>query len=566
MLTAMRIVLATLHSKYIHPSLALPYLAAYCADLTCEIEIREFTLHEPKENILAMLLAGSPDVIALSVYLWNRHETLELVDALAVARPQLKIVLGGPEVSFEDHGLFHSHPGLTALVRGEGELPFRGLLDAWLNDTHPRSVARLAWRDGDQVIEGPGESPLQDLDTIPSPFAAGLVDLKRGFTYLETSRGCPYRCSFCMSSRDQQVRSFSMTRIYRDLRLLMEAQVPKIKLVDRTFNYDATRAREIFAYILAHNQGSHFHFEIGAHLLDAETLELLTRVPADTFQFEIGVQSTLDETLDTIERRVDMARLEQNVSTLRQNTSIHLHLDLIAGLPGENYPQLLHSLDRVIALNPHHLQLEAVKLLPGAPLRESADQHGILFDPHPPYTVLGTPQITFSELQSTRALSRLLDLSWNHGRMRPFLTELATHCGSFSQGLDRLANRLETNGALRHPLAQRGLFETLALALDEEFGAEASQLKERLARDYALSERVSPNNPPAFFDTRLTEAEKIKVRDHVALELAEIRGKGIKLQHFACIFHTRQATGRRLHLYLYLTRSGTGLTVKEIPL
>jgi len=566
MLAAMRIVLATLHSKYIHASLALPYLAVFCSDLECAIEIREYTIHEPKESILAQLLAGSPDVIAFSVYLWNRRETLELVDALAVARPQLRIVLGGPEVSFAPLSLFREHPGLTALIRGEGELPLHGLLDAWLNNTKPDGVARLAWRDGEQLIAGPEGPPLEELDAIPSPFANGLVDLTRGFVYFETSRGCPYSCSFCMSSRDKQVRSFSMERIQNDLKLLMEARVAKIKFVDRTFNYDDARAREIFAYILEHNQGSHFHFEIGAHLLNTETLKLLSKAPPDTFQFEIGVQSTFDETLDAIDRRVDLARLEQNVTALRENTDIHLHLDLIAGLPGESYSQLLDSLDRVIALEPHHLQLEAVKLLPGAPLREASEQLGIRFDPNPPYTVLGTPQLSFDNLHATRALSRLLDMSWNHGRMRPFLCELATHCGSFAQGLDRLARRLEKNGALRHPLALRSLFEALAQALDDEFGEDALPLRERLSRDYALAERVSSTSPPDFFDTRLTEIERQKVRTHVSQELDAIRGKGIKLQHFACVFSSGCPPERQLRLYIYLTTRESGIETREILL
>ena len=186
----MRVLLATLHSKFIHPSLALPCLAAFCHDLPVALTIREFTVHEPKESILAALLAAEPEVVAFSVYLWNRRETLELVDALAVARPGLKLVLGGPEVSFDGAELFHRHPGLTALVRGEGELPLHGLLAAWAAKAEPVAVPRLAWRRGESVIEGPDGPLLASLDDLPSPFALGLVDLSRGFVYYESSRGC----------------------------------------------------------------------------------------------------------------------------------------------------------------------------------------------------------------------------------------------------------------------------------------------------------------------------------------------------------------------------------------
>jgi len=564
MLAVMRIVLATLHSKYIHASLALPYLAAYCGDLACDFEIREFTVHEPQENVLELLLASSPDVIALSVYLWNRRETLELVDALAIAAPQVRIVLGGPEVSFEGTALLHAHPGICALVRGEGELPLHGLLSAWLRHQQPDGVPRLTWREGKQITEGPDAPPLEDLDAIPSPFAAELVDLSRGFTYLETSRGCPYRCSFCMSALDDSVRSFSMQRIRSDLRQLMDARVAKIKLVDRTFNYSPARAREIFSFILEHNRNSHFHFEIGAHLLDEETLQLLATVPEGMFQFEIGVQSTLDQTLDNIDRHVDQQRLEANVTRLQETGNITLHLDLIAGLPGESYPQLLSSIDRVIDMQPHHLQIELVKLLPGSPLRGAASECGIEFTPHPHYTVLSTPEIDFAQLGLVRALSRVLDMTWNHGRMRGFLTALALQSGSFASGLELLSSTLKRKGMLRHPLSQRGLFEALAGVVAENFHEMTrDRLTEHLARDYALSEKVALSSPPFFFSCDLNDSEQAMAREQLAIELESIRGQGVKLQHFACVFHHLHGEQRSLHLFLYFTRPGVGLEVTE---
>ena len=563
----MKIIFSTLHSKYIHASLALPYLATYCGDLNCDIEIKEFTTHEPKENILALLLENDPDVVVFSVYLWNRCETLELVDALAIVNPGIKIVLGGPEVSFDCLELFDTHPGLSVLVRGEGELPLHGLLKSWLRHEAPHGIPRLAWRNVDQVVEGPDGPLLENLDDIPSPFAAGLVDPERGFTYLETSRGCPYRCSFCMSSRDPRVRSFSMERIQSDLKWLMEHEVPKIKLVDRTFNYDAARARDIFNFILQHNNTSHFHFEVGAHLLDDETLTLLAKVPGDTFQFEIGVQSTSNETLHSIDRQVALERLEQNVTALHKNGNIHVHLDLIAGLPGEGYVQFKQSIDRIMALIPDHLQIEPVKLLPGSPLRGQANALGIHFDPHPPYTVLGTPDLSYSELQKIRCMSRLLDMTWNHGRACSFLNELAQHCGSFADGLEKLALRMNNNGDFRHPLSQRGLFEAIADALERELDGEPLKyLRIRLARDYALSERVSPAAPPVFFDTALTPEEAQRVKGCVDNKLETIRGRSIKLQHFSCIYTGPIPDSRQVAVYLYTTQSGAGLTCEEILL
>jgi anaerobic magnesium-protoporphyrin IX monomethyl ester cyclase len=564
----MRTILTTLHSKFIHPSLALPSLAAYCGKECGELRLREFTVHEPKENVLAALIAEEPDVVAFSVYLWNRRETLELADALATVRPGIRIVLGGPEVSFDGPDLFDRHPGVSALVRGEGEIPLRGLLSAWAKGVDSLDVPRLVMRRDEGVVEGPDGPPLENLDNLPSPFELGLVDLRRGFVYLETSRGCPYACAFCMSALDERVRSFSMDRIRSDLRLLMEAGTPKVKLVDRTFNYDAARAREIWSFILKHNRISHFHFEIGAHLLDEASLALLERVPAGMFQFEIGVQSTLPATLDAIGRNASLEKLTENVRRLRRMGNIHLHLDLIAGLPGEGYRDFLGSVDKVAALSPHHLQIEPVKLLPGSPLRRDADRLGIRFDPSPPYTVLATPDLSFAEVERLRGISRLFDLTYNSGRFRGFLEGLESASGSLSAGLERLEGFWRKQGLFRHPLSQRGIFEEVWKFVRESFeGGERQILRERLARDFAHSERVTPGNVPDFFDTELTTGELEAVRTKVRRETEAVKGQGIKIQHFAAVFeHLPEHAGRTVLLFFYLTRTGEGMRVKEVAI
>jgi anaerobic magnesium-protoporphyrin IX monomethyl ester cyclase len=568
MLSGMRTLLVTLHSKFIHASLALPCLAAYCGKDCGEILIREFTVHEPREQVLALLLAEQPDVIAFSTYVWNRRETLDLVDALAVVCPDLRIVLGGPEISFEGPQLFFQHPGLDALVRGEGEIPLRGLLAAWQHGQQPQRVPRLMWRMAKGVEEGPEAPALANLDDIPSPFSGGLVDLTRGLVYYETSRGCPYNCAFCMSSLDNRVRSYSLERIRADLALLMTHEVPTIKLVDRTFNYDATRARAIFAYILAHNRTSRFHFEIGAHLFDDETLQLLQKVPAGMFQFEIGVQSTLPETLSAISRSASLETLENNVRILRQADNIHLHLDLIAGLPGEDYDHFLNSLDRVAALRPHHLQVEAVKLLPGAPLRHQAREWGMCFDPNPPYRVLSTPQISFVELERLRGISRLIDLTYNTGRLPGFLDGLRQAYGAISQALVELDAFWRSQDLYRLPLSQRQLFEHLhSFVKQTVHEPNRSRLTELLARDYALSERVTASNAPAFFNQNLSPAEQLRLQERIRAAKQNHIGLGIKLQFFAAVFHRLPPEeSRRVLLFVYRTRSGEGLSVEATTL
>ena len=559
----MRTLLTTLHSKYIHASLALPCLAAYCADGCGELLIREYTVHEPKESLLAQIVATDADVVAFSVYLWNRLVTLELVTCLKQINPDLKIVLGGPEVSFEEPDFFERYP-VDALICGEGEIQLRQLLSAWQVRAVPQPISGLRTR---QQPEVKAQSQLDDLDLLPSPFAAELVDFSRGLVYYESSRGCPYDCSFCMSALDQQVRSFSLERIFADLKLLIDRQVKQIKFVDRTFNYQNQRSREIFRFILKHNRSSHFHFEIGAHLLDEETLQLLETVPEGVFQFEIGVQSTLPETLAKVGRRASLEKLAENVRRLRQAGTIHLHLDLIAGLPGESFAQFLQSLDWTAALNPQHLQIEPVKLLPGAPLRSQAADLALQFDCNPPYSILRSGDLSYAELERLRGIGRLLDLLLNSGRFEFLLPALIETFGSLSAALDNLDCYWRSENLYLGSRSLRDLYFIIDDFLQQRFSlTQLEYLRELLARDFAHNERVVSGSAPDFFTTELTGAEEELVRARVKSEVVKLPRTG-KVQYFAAAFeHLPEMEGRGLLLFLYLTRTGSGLQVRELSL
>ena len=559
----MRILLTTLHSKYIHASLALPSLAAFCQNSCGELLIREYTVHEPKESLLAQIVACQADVVAFSVYLWNRKLTLELVDSLKKINPQLKVVLGGVDVSFEPDEFFQDHP-VDALICGEGELPLRQLLSAWQKGVEPSPIAGLRLP---AFPVANGTSQLEHLDLLPSPFANGLVDLSRGLVYYESSRGCPYRCSFCMSALDDRVRSFSLERIFADLKLLIDAEVPQIKFVDRTFNYQNQRSREIFQFILQHNRRSHFHFEIGAHLLDEQTLQLLEKVPAGVFQFEIGVQSTLPKTLSTICRQASLEKLAENVRRLRNAGNIHLHLDLIAGLPGESYQQFLASLNKTAQLKAHHLQAEPVKLLPGAPLRDQAIELGLIFDLHPPYSILRSNDISYLELETLRGISRLLDLLVNSGKFTYLLPLLEDHFAGLAECLEDIDNYWREQGLYQTPKSQRELYFILYAYLQQRFiGLQFDRFREALGRDFAHHERVVAGSEPPFFNIDLTDVEKEQVRQRVKQEISQLQRSG-KIQYFAATFNfIPESKGRTLLIFLYLTKSGKGQRVKEVLL
>ena len=401
-----------------------------------------------------------------------------------------------------------------------------------------QEIEGLVFRAGEDVIANPERAPLPDLDAIPSPFAAGLVDLAKPLVYNETSRGCPFSCAFCMSSLERGVRSFSPERIRADLRLLMEQGARTVKLVDRTFNYDARRASEIWDFILRTNRGSSFHFEIAADLLTEENFCLLEKVPSGLFRFEIGVQSGKEETLARVGRDSDLEKLSANVRRLVATTSVIVHLDLVAGLPHEDFEGFLGSLQKVFDLldlsNPYFfacqggkeeatqsyetvrrgasdeanagrrkktdcfIQVEPLKVLKGSPMRTIARDEGYRFAAAPPYKILQTPWLSFAGICRIEAISRLIDLFHNSGRFTATLALLA-RSAPLARVFDRLAEFRE-----QHPpdagRSLAALFEELWSFGETVIAGDAREmLREALCYDYCLTEYPAARKLPRFF-------------------------------------------------------------------
>lgn len=563
MVPAMRILLTTLHSRYSHASLALPCLAAYCAAPNRCFAIREFSVNQPKDQLLADILACEADVIGFSVYLWNRLTTLELVHSIRQIRPRCRLVLGGPDMARTDASFFKEHP-VDAVICGEGEVPLQHLLQAWTDGIPLSPVDGLLTPACPQGSESPG---VDCLDLIPSPFALGLVDVNKPLVYYESSRGCPYRCSFCLSATSTSVRSFSMERIKADLGLLMAQGVGMVKFVDRTFNCHPRRAREIWTFILEHNRSSSFHFEIGAHLLDEDSMALLEQVPAGLFQFEIGVQSTLPATLRHIGRESSLDVLAANVRQLRTRTRVHLHLDLVAGLPGENFAHFLQSVDWTHRLGADHVQIELVKLLPGTPLRRDAEACSISFDRFPPYQVLQTREMSYEQLEELRRISRLNDLLVNSGKFRRLMRSLEEHFLSLTAALRDVDACFREQNLYGTSRSLRDLAGDVANYLAHRFGDELlEKLREDLSRDYARNERVVAGSAPDFYNTGLSPGEREQVAQRVKGELQILKRSG-KIQYFAAVYHhLEEYPGRRILVFLYVSKSGEGMDVRELML
>jgi len=429
----MKLLLATLHAKYVHASLALPSLAACCGEIPgVEPVIREYTVNERTDAILPRLVAEAPDVAAFSCYIWNVEATLRLVADLKLILPGLFVILGGPEVTFGSSELLSEATQVDCIVRGEGEATFRELVQllaecsgSAIPDELLETICGITFRSDDEIVTTPERPPVADLNILPSPFAAGLVDTAKPLIYLETSRGCPFSCAFCISSVEQGVRSFSPERIERDLAILMDGGVQTIKLVDRTFNYDPMRADRIWKFILERNRTSRFHFEIAADLLTDDNIRLLATVPPGVFRFEIGVQSAHGATLESVGRRSDLERLFANVARLKRETGVTLHLDLVAGLPGEDFAGFAASLDRLLTAAPHHIQVEPLKVLKGTRMRKIAREHHYAWSPSPPYRILATPWLSFTDICRIEAVSHALELFHNSGRFSATLAAVA---------------------------------------------------------------------------------------------------------------------------------------------
>jgi anaerobic magnesium-protoporphyrin IX monomethyl ester cyclase len=447
-------------------------------------------------------MAEKAELVAFSCYIWNIEQTLRIVSDIKKISPETLIVLGGPEVSFDVFGLMDQNPAVDFIVKGEGETAFRRLIETLIREEPCLLVHSLAeidnlfFRDSTETVAGPLNNNNLRLDLLPSPFEAGWIDFSKPLIYFETSRGCPFSCAFCLSSVDRIVRSFSMDRIKKDLLFLMNKEVANIKLVDRTFNYDSVRAGIIWEFILEHNRSSHFHFEIAADLLTTQNLDILSRVPEKTFRFEIGIQSTSESTLEQVQRSADLQRIFTNIRQLAADTKIELHLDLVAGLPGETYCGFLSSLQTVADLQPDDIQIEPLKLLKGSPMREIGRREGYEFSEFPPYTILKNPWLSYQEICRVVTIGRLLDLFNKHGGFNTAFTVLQRNM-KFSEIIDRMA--IEAGDENLSSFSIRGVFELFARLAEPFIGNETKkQFNDALFFDYCKCEMPLMGKLPSF--------------------------------------------------------------------
>ncbi|MBU5427295.1 B12-binding domain-containing radical SAM protein [Tissierella pigra] len=412
----MKIILTTLNSKFIHSCLSIRYLKEYIRDLI-PIEIKEYTINQNTDFIASDIFKENPDIIGFSTYIWNLTETLEICEILKIVKPEIKIILGGPEVSFDGENILKDNPSIDFIVYGEGEETFKELVETLIkNGEKFDNIKGLIYRNNNGVVINSPRPLIKDLNAIPSPYKNIGNEFRNKIVYFESSRGCPFGCEFCLSSTIKGVRYFSIDRIKEELGILIDANVKQVKFVDRTFNANKNYAMEIMNFIIDKNpKGINFHFEVTAHLLDREMLDFLSNVDEGLFQFEVGVQSTNLDTIEAVGRITDFEKLRKITKEIKSYKNIHQHLDLIAGLPYEGYDSFRKSFNDVYEIKPEKIQLGFLKLLKGSGLRRDEEKYGFKYLDIPPYEILENDFIKYGEIIKLKVIEDLVEKYYNEG-------------------------------------------------------------------------------------------------------------------------------------------------------
>ncbi len=506
----MKILLAAINAKYIHSNPAVYSLKAYaekCLEQTdhqqaLTIELAEYTINQPRQKVMADICKKKPAALFFSCYIWNISMVEERVQDIGKVMPRTDIWLGGPEVSFDAKEMLQKLSAVKGIMRGEGEEAFSGILEYYRDRGMPlEDIKGITFRTPDgEIVSMPEAAPLQ-MDSVPFPYT-DLKALADRIVYYESSRGCPFRCSYCLSSVDKSLRFRDMDRVKEEILFFMERGVPQVKFIDRTFNCDAQRAREIWRFIRDNDNGiTNFHFEIAGDLLTDEDVAVLRTMRTGQIQLEIGIQTTNGNTLRAIDRPMDFDKLSEAVRQIRTFGNIHIHLDLIAGLPFEDMASFRKSFDDVFALRPHQLQLGFLKVLKGSPMEKNSPAYGLKYTQSPPYEVLETGWMSYDELMKLKQIEEMVEVYYNTGQ---FSHSLGLLLQSFDSAFDlfaALAEWYEDHDLDMLNLSRNSRYEMLL-----DFGGEC--LKEAMILDYYLRENVKTR--PAFLGEETVDRDFAK--------------------------------------------------------
>ena len=486
----MKVVLAVINSKYVHTSLSVRCIRQSVKDI-CECITAEYTINDQIDKIAEDIYLKKPDCVAFSCYIWNIDTIYKVASVLKKANPKIVIALGGHEVEYDAQNVLKANLEIDAVIHGEGEISFKNYIKALTDGIKLSSVGSITYRNGSDIITNPNTYEPVDLNELPFVYDdEEIEEIKNKIIYYESSRGCPYSCTYCISGENSKVRFLDTERVKKELNFFMSHSVPLVKFVDRTFNANPSRAREIFEFIADNPSDTCFHMELSGDLIDDKTLEVLRRVPKGKLQFEIGVQTTNSETLGAIARKVSFEKLCHAVKKLLEFDNIHIHLDLIAGLPYEDLNSFKKSFDDVIKLKPHMLQLGFLKLLKGSKIRTEEEKHGFVYHDFPPYEVISNNFVSYDDILELKRVEFALDRYYNSGNFVNSLEFLFNkHQEKYNIFLD-LSNF--TFG--KYPPGYAFSLKLLYDIMHECFENEGTDFTEALKKDYLM--HIRPGKRP----------------------------------------------------------------------
>ena len=487
----MKILLAACNAKYIHSNLAVYDLQAYAAEYADHIVLKEYTINQQKDDIMRDIYLEHPDVVCVSCYIWNVSFVKELMADLTKILPDADFWAGGPEVSYDAEKFLTENPEFKGVMVGEGEETFRELAGYYVekNPQDLKDMTGICYKDGEKIIHN-GWRQIMDLSSIPFIYK-DLSDFKNRIIYYESSRGCPFSCSYCLSSIDKKLSFRDTEMVKKELQFFIDNKVPQVKFVDRTFNCKHDHAMAIWKYINEHDNGvTNFHFEISADLLREEELQEMSTMRPGLIQLEIGVQSTNPDTIKAIHRTMDFEKLKGIVDRIHSFGNIHQHLDLIAGLPYEDYDSFRHSFNDVYALKPQQLQLGFLKVLKGSHMMEMCQEYGIVYKTREPYEVLSTKWLDYDHVLKLKTVENMVEVYYNSGQFQNTLEYLEGFFPDAFSIYERLGNFYMEKGYgdVSHTRMRR--YEILLEFLEDVSEISMDQVKDQMVYDLYLRENL----------------------------------------------------------------------------
>ena len=504
----MKILLTALNSKFIHSNLAVRYLKAFTKDMDYDCEIKEFSINDREENILKEIIKEEPDVVAFSAYIWNIEMIERLSNLIKLVDPNIEILYGGPEVSYDSKVFLNQFTG-EYVIEGEGEKTYREFVEYKLGLRKIEDIRGLYYKVDNEVMYN-GSRPLMSMDEIVFPYEED-EDLNNKIVYYEGSRGCPFNCKYCLSSTTHGVRFLSIDRVLSELKFFIDKDVKLVKFVDRTFNCNHKYSMAIWDFLIKQDTKTQFHFEISADILKDNEIELLRSAPEGRFQFEVGVQTTNDNVLNNINRFVNFSDIKEKVVELLSIKNIKQHLDLIAGLPGEDYESFRKSFNDVHSIRPEEIQLGFLKLLKGSSMREEAEKYGMVYSPYPPYEIIKTNMVSYGEMIKLKKVEEMVDKYYNSQKFNNILNFFYEKYNTPFDFFYDLGNYFEIKGYFNRNIGNTEYYKVFLDFNMEILNGDESYLKDIIKYDYLSFNKR--RGIPEFLKSNINKEVELNIKE-----------------------------------------------------